>query len=387
MIIHKSARLKLRSIYEKCFKRKEQNDRNQPLIWQNNGSRDFGRHNDHEIHSIGSDFMDASSTFPQPLLSGSGGGCPALAQQTIAIQIKILEEKGRGRYGSVHRARWQGKDVAVKKFQSWDDDSWQHEVEMYETQLICHENLLRYIAADSIDNGTATERWLITDFYERGSLFDFLSANIINKDEAFNLLRSCVSGLEHLHKPINSNLNNKQPIVHRDIKSRNILVSNEGHAVIGDLGLALRLDQFLGIKSNHMTNRLKEGNRKIGTTRFMAPEVLTGTIDKSHFESFKQADIYSLSLVMWEIMSRTSIGTMIPGPYKLPYAYLGPDPSIEIMKNKVARQELRPQFSPFIESDGDFSKVSKMVKECWATAPNKRLTALRLKKSLDELPA
>ena len=55
-----------------------------------------------------------------------------------------------------------------------------------------------------------------------------------------------------------------------------------------------------------------------------------------------------MSLVMWEIMSRTALGTNIPGTYKLPYAYLGPDPSIEIMKNKVARQQHRPAFNSFI---------------------------------------
>lgn len=42
-------------------------------------------------------FMDSESTMPLALMSGSGGGCPALGRQTVALQIKILEEKGRGR--------------------------------------------------------------------------------------------------------------------------------------------------------------------------------------------------------------------------------------------------------------------------------------------------
>ena len=49
-------------------------------------------------------------------------------------------------------------------------------------------------------------------------------------------------------------------------------------------------------------------NNRVGTKRYMAPEVLDNTINKEHFECFKRADIYSFGLVLWEIARRTSVG-------------------------------------------------------------------------------
>ena len=49
-------------------------------------------------------------------------------------------------------------------------------------------------------------------------------------------------------------------------------------------------------------------NNRVGTKRYMAPEVLDETINMNHFESFKRADVYALGLVLWEIARRTSNG-------------------------------------------------------------------------------
>lgn len=45
-------------------------------------------------------------------------------------------------------------------------------------------------------------------------------------------------------------------------------------------------------------------NPRVGTKRYMAPEVLDETINERSFESYKQADMYSFALVLWEIGSR-----------------------------------------------------------------------------------
>lgn len=46
-------------------------------------------------------------------------------------------------------------------------------------------------------------------------------------------------------------------------------------------------------------------NTRQGTKRYMAPEVLAQTINNSNFDSFRQADMYSFALVLWEIAGRT----------------------------------------------------------------------------------
>jgi serine/threonine protein kinase len=46
--------------------------------------------------------------------------------------------------------------------------------------------------------------------------------------------------------------------------------------------------------------------RKVGTRRYMSPEVLEGATEFSSF-AFQQIDVYAAALVMWEVISRTRI--------------------------------------------------------------------------------
>ena len=80
-------------------------------------------------------------------------------------------------------------------------------------------------------------------------------------------------------------------------QSKNILVGADGTCAIGDLGLAVRHNS----SSNCLDLPL---NCKVGTKRYLAPEVLDGSINESNFESFKQGDIYALGLVFWEVAYR-----------------------------------------------------------------------------------
>ena len=47
---------------------------------------------------------------------------------------------------------------------------------------------------------------------------------------------------------------------------------------------------------------------RVGTKRYMAPELLDETLNMEHFESFKRSDVYAFGLVLWEIARRCSIG-------------------------------------------------------------------------------
>lgn len=54
------------------------------------------------------------------------------------------------------------------------------------------------------------------------------------------------------------------------------------------------------------TNELDVGNNpKVGTKRYMAPEVLDDSIQIDCFESYKRVDIWAFGLVLWEIARRT----------------------------------------------------------------------------------
>ena len=56
--------------------------------------------------------------------------------------IKIFNVLGKGRFGEVWRGEWRGENVAVKIFSSIDENSWFREVEIYQTVMLRHENIL-----------------------------------------------------------------------------------------------------------------------------------------------------------------------------------------------------------------------------------------------------
>ena len=107
---------------------------------------------------------------------------------------------------------------------------------------------------------------------------------------------SIATGLSHLHMEI-VGTQGKPAIAHRDLKSKNILVKSNGVCAIGDLGLAVRFDP----ENDHIDIPL---NGKVGTKRYLAPEVLDDSINTADFETFKCADVYALGLVFWEICTR-----------------------------------------------------------------------------------
>ena len=76
-------------------------------------------------------------------------GSSLLVQRTIARQIKLEEIVGKGRYGEVWRGSWRGENVAVKIFNSRQEQSWFREVEIYMTVMLRHANVLGFVAADN----------------------------------------------------------------------------------------------------------------------------------------------------------------------------------------------------------------------------------------------
>lgn len=63
-------------------------------------------------------------------------------QRTIAKQIQMVRQIGKGRYGEVWLGRWRGEKVAVKVFFTREETSWFRETEIYQTVLMRHENIL-----------------------------------------------------------------------------------------------------------------------------------------------------------------------------------------------------------------------------------------------------
>ncbi|XP_032518650.2 bone morphogenetic protein receptor type-1B isoform X2 [Danaus plexippus] len=313
--------------------------------------------------------------------SGSGSGLPLLVQRTVAKQIQMVESIGKGRYGEVWLARWRGEKVAVKVFFTTEEASWFRETEIYQTVLMRHENILGFIAADIKGTGSWTQMLLITDYHEHGSLHDYLQLHVLDPDTLLTMAYSIVSGLAHLHMDI-FGTKGKPAIAHRDIKSKNILVKRDGQCALADFGLAVR----------YVAERDEVDlapNTRVGTRRYMAPEVIDEKLDLSDFEAFKMADMYSLGLVLWEMCRRCAAGAgagagaVAAEPYAPPYHDRVPsDPSFEDMHAVVVVEGARPALAARWRRVPATAALAGLMAECWHHNPPVRLTALRVKKTL-----
>ncbi|XP_017319072.1 bone morphogenetic protein receptor, type IAa [Ictalurus punctatus] len=309
--------------------------------------------------------------------SGSGSGLPLLVQRTIAKQIQTVRLIGKGRCGEVWLARWRGEKVAVKVFCTREEASWFRETEIYQTVLMRHDNILCFIAADINGTGASSQMYLITDYHENGSLYDYLKFTTLDTQALLKLAYSTACGLCHLHTEIYGT-HGKPAIAHRDLKSKNILVKRNGTCCIADLGLAVKFNS----DSNEVDIPL---STRTGTRRYMAPEVLDESLSKNHFHAYVMADIYSYGLVMWEMGRRCVTGGIVE-EYQLPYYDMVPsDPSYEDMLQVVCVKGLRPTVSNRWNSDECLRAMLRLMSECWAHNPQSRLTVLRVKKTLAKM--
>ncbi|KAJ8941589.1 hypothetical protein NQ314_010370 [Rhamnusium bicolor] len=243
-----------------------------------------------------------------------------------------------------------------------------------------HENILGFVAADIKGTGSWTQMLLITDYHERGSLYDYLQEHCLDINGLLLMCQSIASGLSHLHTEI-FGTRGKPAIAHRDIKSKNILVKRNGECCIADFGLAVK---FLSD-----TNEIDvPPSVRSGTRRYMAPELLDKSINMHNFDAHKMADMYAFGLVLWEMSRRCMTGDKLKGAddYAVPYHNSVPsDPSFEDMQQVVCVKKIRPQIPLRWESEDVLQTLSKVMQECWHSNPSVRLTALRVKKTLSKL--
>jgi len=154
--------------------------------------------------------------------------------------IQLLEVKASGRFGCVWKAQMcDSSVVAVKIFPPSDRQSWLMERGFYLLpQVASNAGILRFIGAEV--NGT--DYWLVTDYHEHGSLYDYLKRDVLTVDELMTVAVSMCRGLAFLHTTVGT----KPPVAHRDFKSRNVLIRRDLTACIADFGLSLTLHEYPG---------------------------------------------------------------------------------------------------------------------------------------------
>lgn len=295
-----------------------------------------------------------------------------LNHNTELLPVHLEETVGKGRFAEVHRARLGQKTaengvvqmVAVKIFPLEEFLSWKTESEIFLDPELSHENIIHFLAAEK--HVVERQLWLITAFHTRGNLRDYLRKNQLEWEELCKMGGDVVRGVAHLHSDRSAVGGVKTAVAHRDLKSANVLVKDNQSCCICDFGLSVRLD-------SDMSREELANSGQVGTVRYMAPELLESRLNLENLESFKQADVYSMALLLWEITSRCSANQDVR-EYEPPFGKLH-HVCIESMKDAVIRDGERPEILPSWRTHPGVNLVCEMIEECWDQDPEARVTA------------
>uniref|UniRef100_A0A8U8C6J5 receptor protein serine/threonine kinase n=1 Tax=Geospiza parvula TaxID=87175 RepID=A0A8U8C6J5_GEOPR len=244
-----------------------------------------------------------------------GRAVPAVSPVCVPAEGQVLQS---GRFSAVWRGTLRQRPVV------------RGERAVHSLPLMEHENVARLLhtraAAPRARGGL-----LVLQLYPAGSLRHFLGQHVGTWAGSVRLALSLARGLAFLPAvpcPL---------VVHRDLSSQNVLVREDGTCAIGDFGLALALPPRA---------QDRPGVAQAGTQRYLAPEILDESLDlRAWGRALRQADVYALGLLLWEILSRCqalSPGAPVP-PFRLAYeAELGPSPSGAQLRRLAADERRRP---------------------------------------------
>ncbi|XP_057957359.1 mitogen-activated protein kinase kinase kinase 1-like isoform X2 [Malania oleifera] len=256
--------------------------------------------------------------------------------------LKIGEQIGQGSCGTVYHGLWYGSDVAVKVFsrQEYSDDvilSFRQEVSLM--KRLRHPNVLLFMGAV-----TSPQRLcIVTEFLPRGSLFRLLQRNTSKLDwrRRVHIALDIARGMNYLHHC-------NPPIIHRDLKSSNLLVDKNWTVKVGDFGLSrIKYETYLTTKTGK------------GTPQWMAPEVLRNE------PSDEKSDVYSFGVILWELATE-----------KIPWDNLNSMQVIGAVGFMNQRLEIPKEADP---------QWVSIIESCWHSEPHCRPTFQELLESLKDL--
>ncbi len=199
----------------------------------------------------------------------------------LESRYQILKELGRGGMGIVFHAydKQLKEQVAIKILSpllSNDEDALQRlKREVSAARRITHSNIIRIHDISEINGLT----FISMEYFHGTSLKDHIKRNgALSMMQGYNLAAQICDGLEAAHR---------EGVIHRDLKSQNIILDPSNRIKIIDFGLA---------RTAHMEGMTATG-LIMGTPEYMAPEQVSGKkIDE-------RADIYSLGIILYEIFT------------------------------------------------------------------------------------
>ncbi|KAA3468647.1 serine/threonine-protein kinase EDR1-like [Gossypium australe] len=256
--------------------------------------------------------------------------------------LDIGERIGLGSYGEVYHADWNGTEVAVKKFLDQDfsgDALAEFKREVRIMRRLRHPNVVLFMGAVTRPPNLS----IITEFLPRGSLYKILHRphSRIDEKQRIKMALDVARGMNCLHASIPT-------IVHRDLKSPNLLVDKNWTVKVCDFGLSrLKHNTFLSSKST------------AGTPEWMAPEVLRNE------PSNEKCDVYSFGVILWEIAT-----------LRLPWSGMNPMQVVGAVGFQNRRLDIPKELDPL---------VARIIWQCWQTDPSLRPSFAELTVALRSL--
>ncbi|KAK9198576.1 hypothetical protein WN944_013762 [Citrus x changshan-huyou] len=243
--------------------------------------------------------------------------------------LQLGEEIGLGSYAVVYRGIWNGSDVAVKVY--FGSEYIEGTLKNYQKEIdiikkLRHPNVLLFMGAVASQERLG----IVTEFLPRGSLFKTLHKNhqALDIKRRLRMALDVARGMNYLH-------HRNPPIVHRDLKSSNLLVDKNWTVKVGDFGLSsLKNATYLTAKSGR------------GTPQWMAPEVLRSE------PSNEKSDVFSFGVILWELVTAS-----------IPWNNLNLMQVVGVVGFMDRRLELPEGLDPRLES---------IIHDCWQSDPDQR---------------
>lgn len=239
--------------------------------------------------------------------------------------IELFEKLGEGAYAEVFRGKWHNQIVAVKKLKT-ETISRQvlidFNLEVSVLKKVHHKNIVAFYGV-----GNTPYNFLLEEYCAQTLSNVIESGQKFTPDVAFKYTMDIAQGMLYLHSSIPC-------VIHRDLKSSNLLISENNTIKICDMGLS-KLKRVQGAWSNELYHMTPE----TGSYYYMAPEIF------EHQSYSLKVDVYSFGLVVWEIFA----GALV-------FATLYPKDAAQ----EASRHNNRPQL------DKNWPRpLRHLLKKCW----------------------
>ncbi len=265
------------------------------------------------------------------------------------VQVDHQQRISHGKFSNVYKGTWQGTPVALKTYEYLGKDTKQTFREEIKNILQFHQGcpqLVRMFGA-VMDNEM---QMIVMELALNGNLYDLLRGQKqLDWGIKYQISLDIAYGLKYLHD---------RHILHRDLKSTNVLLNKEFNAQI--CGFELEKVKMEMASRSQATS----GQFSVGTILWMAPELFEGEAKFS-----EASDVYAYGMTLYEILSHK-----IPFEEKLE----GRDPNF--MVRKWIGKGVRPNLPP-----GRPVEYKELIKACWEQVPLKRPMAQKTIWHLEQL--